>query len=74
MTDLEIEDIRDAYAADGEPGNYLKRAIEFDQWLNKERARVWGIGYGAGQDSIYTATDEWPNPGIRNPYEGDERD
>lgn len=40
----------------------------FDRWLNEERAKAWSEGYADGQDSIYTSTNEWPNPDIRNPY------
>lgn len=68
-SDLEIEDIRDAYAADGEPGDYLKRAIEFDKWLNKERAKVYVTGYVAGQDSDKEKMLAWLDYAINVNYE-----
>lgn len=45
---------------------------EFDRWLaeytRQQREEAWAQGYADGQDSIYTAVDEWPNPDITNPY------
>ena len=40
----------------------------FDRMIAEVRAEAWAEGYAAGQDSIYTATDEWPNPACVNPY------
>lgn len=59
------------YAEGGAPnttGETKALKTEFLNWLNEERAKVWSEGYAAGQDSIYTSTNEWPNPDIRNPY------
>lgn len=53
-------------------------ALEFQQWLaeytRQQREEVWGQGYADGQDSIYTAVDEWPNPDIKNPYRSESCD
>lgn len=47
----------------------------FRRWLAEvERAaaeKAWGLGYQNGQDSVYTATTEFPNA-FENPYRREE--
>lgn len=52
----------------GVPPSALAEVIESSDWLRKVKADAWSEGYAGGQDSIYTATSEWPTPDIRNPY------
>ncbi len=63
MSELEIEDIRDAFAAEGLiPGDYSSRARKFDRWLTlfirEQRKIAWDEAMDQIDDQWYTV----PNP------------
>lgn len=69
MSELEIEDIRDAFAGEGLiHGDYPSKARKFDRWLTlfirEQRKIAWDEAMGQIDDPWYKAP---------NPYREDER-